>query len=134
VRGAAGPHLARGRQELEAAEALLEAGLPSQAVSRAYLAGLHAASATLAVIGERPVTRVGVISAFDRLVVGKDGIDHGTGRILRKLYEDRNEVDYWLVEAPVSEARRAIADAARLLEAADRWIGLRPARSQLSVH
>jgi uncharacterized protein (UPF0332 family) len=115
--------LGRGRQELRAAEALLEAGFPAQAVSRAYLAAFHAASAALSVVGERPATNVGVISAFGRHVVGRDGLDHETGRILRRLYEDRNEVDYGLVEAPVGEARSAVQDAERLLEAAVAWIG-----------
>jgi uncharacterized protein (UPF0332 family) len=133
MNGAAELSLGRGRQELLAAEALLEAGLPAQAVSRAYLAGFHAASAALAEIGERPATRVGVISAFGRLVVAEEGVEHQTGRVLRKLYEDRNEVDYGLVEAPVSEALRAVADAERLVEAVARWIGLRSTRSQLSV-
>jgi uncharacterized protein (UPF0332 family) len=114
--------LQRGMEELRAAEALLDAGFPGQAVSRAYLAAFHAASATLLVLGERPATRVGVISAFGRLVVGEDGVDHQMGRILRKLYEDRNEVDYGLVVAPLSEARAAVADAERLVEAAARWV------------
>ncbi|MGH2741393.1 MAG: HEPN domain-containing protein [Thermoleophilaceae bacterium] len=121
--------LGRGRQELRAAEALLEAGFPAQAVGRAYLAGLHAASAALTVLGERPATSVGVISAFGRHVVGDDGVDHETGRILRRLYEDRNEVDYGLVEAPAGEARNAIEDAGRLVEAAASWIGRRSAAS-----
>lgn len=120
--------LGRARQELQAAETLLEADLPAQAVSRAYLAALHAASAALAALGERPATRVGVISAFGRLVVGKDGVDHETGRILRKLYEDRLEVDFGLVEAPLSEAQRAVADAERLVEAAARWMARRSER------
>jgi uncharacterized protein (UPF0332 family) len=133
VNGAAELSLGRARQELLAAEALLEAGFHSQAVSRAYLVCFHAASAALAEVGERPATRVGVISAFGRLVVAEDGVEHQAGRILRKLYEDRNEVDYGLVEAPVSEALRAVADAERLVEAVARWIGLRPSRTQLSV-
>jgi uncharacterized protein (UPF0332 family) len=117
--------LARGRQELRAAELLLGAGFPEQAVSRAYLAGLHAASAALAVLGEQPATSAGVISAFGRHVVGADGVDHETGRILRRLYEDRHEVDYGLVAAPVAEARGAVEDAERLVEAAALWIDRR---------
>jgi uncharacterized protein (UPF0332 family) len=114
--------LGRGRQELRAAGTLLEAGFPAQAVSRAYLAGFHAASAALALLGERPATSVGVISAFGRHVVGRNGFDHETGRILRRLYEDRNEVDYALVDAPVDEARSAVEDAERFVDATAIWI------------
>ena len=123
MREAAELPLGRGREELRAAEALLEAGFPAQAVSRAYLAGYHAASAALSVLGESPATSVGVISAFGRHVVAEErGVDHETGRILRRLFEDRNEVDYGLAEAPVDEARGAVEDAARFVEATASWI------------
>ena len=122
--------LGRGRQELKAAETLLEAGFPAQAVSHAYLAGFHAASAALAVLGEVPATSSGVISAFGRHVVGEDGVDHETGRVLRRLYEDRNDIENGLVEAPVEEARVAVADASRFVEATASWIGRREAASR----
>jgi uncharacterized protein (UPF0332 family) len=125
VSGPAELPLGRGRQELKAAEALLEAGFPAQAVSHAYLAGFHAASAALAVLGEVPATSSGVISAFGRHVVGEDGVDHETGRVLRRLYEDRNDVENGLVDAPAEEARVAVADASRFVEATAGWIGRR---------
>ena len=117
--------LGRGRQELKAAEALLEAGFPAQAVSHAYLAGFHSASAALALLGEVPATSSGVISAFGRRVVGENGIDHETARVLRRLYEDRNDIENGLVEAPLEEARGAVADASRFVEAIASWIGQR---------
>lgn len=117
--------LGRGRQELKAAEALLEAGFPAQAVSHAYLAGFHAASAALAVLGEVPATSAGVISAFGRHVVGENGVDHETARVLRRLYEDRNDIENGLVDAPLEEARAAVADASRFVEATASWIGER---------
>jgi uncharacterized protein (UPF0332 family) len=122
VTDAAGPPLGRGRQELRAAEALLEAGFPTQAVSHAYLAGFHAASAALSVLGECPATSSGVISAFGRRVVGEDGFDHETGRVLRRLYEDRYEVDHGLADALPEEARSAVEDAERLVDATATWI------------
>jgi uncharacterized protein (UPF0332 family) len=125
VSGAAELPLGRGRQELKAAEALLEAGFPAQAVSHAYLAGFHAASAALAVLGEVPATSSGVISAFGRHVVGENGIDHETARVLRRLYEDHNDIEKGLVEAPLEEARGAVADANRFVEATASWIGKR---------
>ena len=117
--------LGRGRQELKAAQALLEAGFPAQAVSHAYLAGFHAASAALTVLGEVPATSSGVISAFGRRVVGENGIDHETARVLRRLYEDRNDIENGLVDAPLEEARGAVADASRFVEAIASWIGQR---------
>jgi uncharacterized protein (UPF0332 family) len=128
VSGTAELPLVRGRQELKAAEALLDAGFPAQAVSHAYLAGLHAASAALAVLGEVPATSSGVISAFGRHVVGENGIDHETARVLRRLYEDRNDIENGLVDAPVEEARGAVNDASRFVEATANWIGQREGR------
>ena len=111
----------RAREELRAARALLDSGFPSQAIPRAYYAGLQAATATLLVLGERPTTDAGVIAAFARRVVG-GGVDHEASRTLRRLFEDRNDVDYALVDAPADEARRAIAAAERLVEIGTRWV------------
>ena len=51
----AGP-LDRGREELLAAQALLDAGFPSQAVSRASTGAINAATAALLALGETPLT------------------------------------------------------------------------------
>jgi uncharacterized protein (UPF0332 family) len=125
VTGTAALPLARSRQELRAAEALLEAGFPAQAVSHACLAGLNVASAALSVLGECPATSAGVVSAFGRRVVGQNAVDHDTGRVLRRLYEDRHEVEHALVDAPPEEARGAVEDARRLVEGTAAWIGRR---------
>jgi uncharacterized protein (UPF0332 family) len=114
--------LARGREEVRAAHALLEAGFPSQAVTHAFMAGFQAATAALQAIGETPATRTGVLSAFARSVVTEGGLDHEAGRSLRKLFEDRNNVDHALTDAPAEEARAAIASAERLLEATSEWV------------
>jgi uncharacterized protein (UPF0332 family) len=119
--------LARGREELRAARALCEAGFPSQALSRAYLAAFDAASAALVTIGEKPLTRTGVISAFGRRVVREGGLDHEVGRGLRRLFDDRDFVDYRLGEAPAEESQSAIRDAERLLDATAHWIDVRSA-------
>jgi uncharacterized protein len=114
--------LGRGREELRAAEALLEAGFPSQALSRAYFSGFHAATAALLVLGEAPSTRSGVVSAFGRRVIEQGGLEREVGRSLRKLFEDRIDVDYALADVPAEEAGLAIAEAERLVDAATRWI------------
>jgi uncharacterized protein (UPF0332 family) len=121
---AAAVPLERASEELRAAQALLDAGFPSQALSRAYFAGFHAASAALLVAGGGPSTPAGVVSAFGRRVV----MEGDFARVLRKLFEDRNDVDYALAAAPTGEARLAIAEAERLVEAATLWIRSRSER------
>jgi uncharacterized protein (UPF0332 family) len=115
----------RAREELQAARSLLDSGFPSQALSRAYSAGLQVAVATLAVLGENPATDAGVISAFGRRVVSAGGVDHEHGRTLRQLFEDRNDVEAGLLSAPAEEAQRAIESAERMVEAGARWVAQR---------
>ena len=116
------PRLRRCHEELRAARVLLDAGLPSQAVSRAYMAGYHAAAAALLPLGELPATHPGVVSAFGRQLVADRGFDHHVGRVLRRLFDDRADVDDGLAEAPPAMARTAVADAQRLVEEVERWL------------
>jgi uncharacterized protein (UPF0332 family) len=111
----------RSRDELRAARVLLEADLPDQAVSRAYFAALHAASAALLVLGDPQTSEVGIVTAFARRVPD-DGFDPEAGRMLRKLFEDRTDVDQALANAPAEEAERAIGDADRLVRSIAAWI------------
>jgi uncharacterized protein (UPF0332 family) len=111
----------RSRDELRAARVLLEADLPDQAVSRAYFAALHAASAALLVLGDPQTSAVGIVTAFARRVPD-DGFDPEAGRMLRKLFEDRTDVDQALANAPAEEAERAIGDADRLVRSIAAWI------------
>jgi uncharacterized protein (UPF0332 family) len=122
VTGGVTAPLTRAREEIEAARALLAAGFPSQAVSRAYLSGFHAASAALLALGAAPLTRTGVVSAFGRHAVVEGGLEHEAGRRLRRLRQVRDEVDYGLAQAPAAEAELAIADAEELLTATERWL------------
>jgi uncharacterized protein (UPF0332 family) len=110
------------REDVRAAQKLLESGFPSQAVSLAYSAGFQVAVAALAVLGEMPSTDAGVVSAFGRRVVRDGGVDHEFGRTLRQLYEDNNDVERALLRAPKEEAQRAIEGAERLVEAGARFV------------
>ncbi len=121
--------LARAREELRAARVLLDADLPSQAVSRAYLAGLNAAGATLEVLDTLPPTRGGVVSAYGRRAVEEHGLGHEAGRRLRRLLEHRNDVDHGLADAPPATARSAIEDAEHLVLVTERWLERRLIRS-----
>jgi uncharacterized protein (UPF0332 family) len=114
--------LSRAQSELRAGRVLLRAGLPSQALTHAYLASVHAASAALIEVDETPSTRAGLVAAFDRRIVGADGIPHTQGRILRRLFEQRADVDHGLAEIPQEEAELALAESERLVTAIGRWI------------
>ena len=116
------PPVDRCREDLRAARALLEGGFPAQAVSRAYFAGLHVAEAALFVMGETASTDAGTISAFGRRVIGEGGLKHDAGRTLRKLFEDRQDVDYALAEAPADEAKKLIDETEELVNATASWI------------
>ena len=110
--------LERADEELRAADALLEAGFPSQALSRAYLAAFHAAQATLLDVGEVTAVHAGVVSAYARRSTARGAGDQALARSLRKLFEDRQDVDYGLADAPSREARLAIQAARSITEAA----------------
>ena len=110
--------LERVEEELRAADALLEAGFPSQALSRAYLAAFHAAQATLLAAGDVAAVHAGVVSAYARRATARGAADQALARSLRKLFEDRQDVDYGLADAPAREARLAITDARAIAAAA----------------
>jgi uncharacterized protein (UPF0332 family) len=114
----------RCRDELRAARALLDAGLPAQAVSRAWFAALHSAAAALAAIGERPSSPTEVVSSFARSISGY-GIAPETGRTLRKLFEDHRDVDYALAVPAAGDGERAVGDAERFVDETTRWIEAR---------
>jgi hypothetical protein len=63
-----------------------------------------------------------VVSAFGLRVVIEGGLDHEIGRNLRRLFDDREYVDYALGEAPAEQSLSAIGDADDLLDATTRWI------------
>lgn len=114
--------LARSRQELKAARLLASADFGSQAISRAYFAAFYAAEAALLLLKETRSKHAGVISAFVQLVVKPGGLQDETGRLLRSLFERRNEADYSGAEAPVEETAKAIKDAEQFVDAVETWI------------
>lgn len=93
-----------------------------QAVSRAYFAAFYAAERTLALLGESRSKHAGVIAAFGKHVVREGGLGEEVGRLLRSLFERRNEADYTGAEPPEEESFAAIADAERFVEAVEVWM------------
>jgi uncharacterized protein (UPF0332 family) len=117
--------LARSRREIEAAQLLAKGDFPAQAVSRAYYAAFYAAEQALSSLGESRSKHSGVIAAFGRLVVREGGLDEAIGRILRSLFEQRNDVDYGEAEASREDAELAIRDAQRFVDAVESWLRAR---------
>ena len=107
--------LARCREELAAARLLADKGFTAPAVSHAYFA--------LLALGETRSKHSGVISAFVRLLVRRGQLDEESGRLLRSLFERRNQADSSPVDVPLEEAHAAISDAERVVGAVERWLG-----------
>jgi uncharacterized protein (UPF0332 family) len=114
--------IARCREELAAARLLADKGFEAQAVSRAYLAAFFAAETALLALGETRSMHSGVISAFVHLLVRSGQLDETTGRLLRSLFERRNEADYAPVDVPLEEADAAIRDADQVVGAVEAWL------------
>jgi uncharacterized protein (UPF0332 family) len=117
--------LDRSRQELAAARLLADKGFEAQAVSRAYFAAFFAAETALLALGETRSKHSGVISAFVHRLVRGGELEEETGRLLRSLFERRNEADYSSVAVPVEEADAAVRDAERVVRAVEVWLGRR---------
>jgi uncharacterized protein (UPF0332 family) len=109
-------------EELAAARLLAGKGFEAQAVSRAYFAAFFAAEAALMALGETRSKHSGVVSAFVHLLIRGGQLDEGIGRLLRSLFERRNEADHSPVDVPAEEADAAIRDAERVVSAVKTWL------------
>ena len=83
---------------------------------------LRASEAALFALGETRSKHSGVISAFVRLLVRGGQLEDESGRLLRSLFERRNEADYSPVDVPLEEADAAIRDAERVVRAVEEWL------------
>jgi hypothetical protein len=84
--------------------------------------GRPRAEAALLAVGETRAKHSGIISGFVHLLVRGGQLDEESGRLLRSLFERRNEADYRPVKVPVEEADAAIRDAERVVRAVERWL------------
>ena len=112
-------------EELAAARLLAGKGFEAQAVSRAYFAAFFAAEAALLALGETRSKHSGIVSAFVYLLVRSGQVDREIGRLLRSLFERRNQADYSPVDVPAEEADAAIRDAERVVNAVQTWLAQR---------
>jgi uncharacterized protein (UPF0332 family) len=118
--------LSRSRQEIAAARLLADGDFAAQAISRAYYAAFYAAEQALASLGESRSKHSGVIAAFGQLVIREGGLDEEIGRVLRSLFEQRNNVDYGGAVASRADAEHAIRAAERFVEAVESWLADTP--------
>lgn len=86
--------IARARDELEAAEALLAAGHPRVALTRSYFAAFHAVRALLFRAGLQPQSHRGVHALFHAHFVRTGVYDGATAAVLARLQKYREEADY----------------------------------------
>ncbi len=113
--------LARSRREIEAARLLGAGDFAAQAISRAYYAAFYAAEEALGALGESRSRHSGVVAVFATLVVREGGLDEKMGRILRSLFEQRNNADDGGAEVSRHDAELAIGDAEQFVSALESW-------------
>lgn len=121
--------LARSREDLRAARVLANEGLTAQAVSRAYFAAFYAATEALDALGETRSKHSGVLAAFGERVVREGGVAADVGRLIRSLFERRNDADYGPGDVTSEAAVQALADAERFVVAVEDWLGTRAGRA-----
>ena len=114
--------LARAQEELDAANLLATGSFGAQAISRAYFAAFYAAEAALLSVGETRSKHAGVIAAFGQRVVRQTPFSADDARLLRSLFERRNEADYAHAPVPAEEVTHAIEDSARFVAAVRAWL------------
>ena len=116
--GPAALELERARDCLRSAEILAAAAQHSDAISRAYYAVFHAASALLASIGRSSRTHDGLRALIGEHFVRPGILDPAHGRALSRLAADRNDAEYNVAAVFRDEdVREALAHAAAFLAA-----------------
>lgn len=120
--------LRRAEQALAEATTLIQHGMGSGAVSRAYYVASHAVSAVLVRRGLQARTHRGVQSLFDQHLVAPGLLPREHLERLARLEQKRGVADYQAdQEIPIDQARSLVADAAALLAAVkallDAWPG-----------
>ena len=100
-----------------AAEALLDARLPEDAVSRAYYAVLHAARSVLFAHETVPRTHKGVRRLFGRELVDTGEIEPEWAKIIARLQDRREDADYDAsAQIEPEQARELVNQSKRFIE------------------
>lgn len=114
---------AKAEEKLNAAKSLLGGGFVDDAISRAYYAIFHAASAVLLSEGMSAESHGALKDLFGLHFVKPGKIDRKFGRILNRLKDDRETGDYDIYAAFEKEdAENAVQMAAEFLAAMKRFL------------
>jgi len=114
--------LASAREWLSTAEATLRAGFPGAAAADAYYAIFYAARGALSEEERHAKTHHGTWSLFGELFVQTARFDRDLYRAARVAEERRLDIHYEAVAISQAEAREAVADARRFIEAIGRLV------------
>lgn len=101
-------------EELQGAGALLRAGYPRIALTRAYFAVFHGSRALLYAAGFEPRTHAGVQHLFNLHFVRSGRFDAAAARLLARLQKYREEADYSRAFVVDAEGATEELDAARV--------------------
>jgi uncharacterized protein (UPF0332 family) len=94
AREAGDEEIALAREELRATEALLAAGIPRVALTRAYFAAFHVVRALLFDLGIEPRSHRAAASLFARHYIRTGRLPREDSRILSRLQKYREDADY----------------------------------------
>jgi len=116
-------HWLKAEERLGVARELLYADHAEDAISRAYYAAFHAATAALLALGFEAKTHGGLRALFGLHVVQAGLAGRDAGRALEDLYDRRRRSDYEVTTYFTTEdAEDAVAAAATLLAACQQII------------
>ena len=115
--------LARARKALLAAKTLLEKGLFEDCVSRAYYAVLHAAKASLSLVGVESATHNGVRRMFGLHLVKTGKMEKEFAEILTAEQEYREIGDYEVgIEIEEERARQRVDEAEKFVQRIEQYL------------
>jgi uncharacterized protein (UPF0332 family) len=115
--------LSRAEEKPQAAKALLAAHFIDDAISRAYYAIFHAASAVLLAEGITVGSHHALVTMFGLYLVKPGKIARRFSRILSRLKDEREGGDYDIFSAfETEDADRAVADAEGFLQEMQRYL------------
>lgn len=107
----------KAEEKLQAARSLFQSAFWDDAISRAYYAVFHAASAALLSEGVTAKTHEAVKTLFGLYFIRTGKIENSYGRTIRELKDDREHGDYDVFTSFGREdAEKAIQEAERFLE------------------
>lgn len=116
-------YLAKSEEKLAVAKKLLEDGAYDDAVSRAYYAAFHAASAVLLSEGLTAETHSGLVNLFGLHFVKLGKFDKKFGKYLSNLKEDRESGDYEVFSAiDQEEAQIALRESEAFVEEMKKYL------------